>query len=104
MFDPLLAVFDRIMKKYIPKDYHGKITIDMLAELRRLSYSVQAGTIELDEAKQFLKDFLDTVFGDDVDEDVKNKIIDEVMKAIRVELTRIRMHIPRKGFRFSTTY
>jgi len=98
MFDPLYNIFTKIINKYLPDEYKGSQSIVLLTELRKVAYAVIRGNTTIEEAKDYLKDFFDTFFGDDLDEDIKNKLIDEVIKAIRVENTRIKFYIPRRGF------
>jgi len=99
ILDPLMATFNRIFNKYLQGKVDPTHKISLLAEFRRVCIAIQMGQLDFDEAKQYLYDFLTSLYGDDLDEDTKNKVIDEVLRAIRVETTRSQFAIPKKrGF------
>ena len=99
LLDPLLATFNRIFNKYLQGKVDPSHKISLLAEVRRVTIAVTTGQLDLDEAKQYLHDFLTSLYGDDLDDDTKNKVVDEIIRAIKVEVTREQFAIPKKrGF------
>jgi len=98
MFDPLLTVFEKILEKYLKDKLKGIEKFHLLTELRRLAYNYSIGNIDEDDIRAYLSDLLDTMFYEELDEDLKNKLINDFIKAMRVEKTSRTLSIPRKPF------
>lgn len=97
-FDPILVVFTKILEKHLGNILTGMDKLHLLTEIRRVSFGLISGSIELDEARSHIKDLLDILVSDTVDDEIKNEVIEEIMKALRVEVNRSRIRISRRGF------
>jgi len=100
MYDPILIQFEKIWKKYVGEDIDPRVKIGLLSDIRQACYAVRVGNMDFEEFRQFVKDMLSIVLGDKLDEETINKIVEELEKAVRVEVTRGRFIIPK---RFSFT-
>jgi len=100
MFDPTIAVVERIYNKYLKNYKDQSVKIQLLSELRIIIYNLQVGVLDEDEALQYLQTYIDTLLGDDVPDNVKNNVIEELKKAIKIEEVRGKLRVPKKKFTF----
>jgi len=98
MLDPILAVYNRIFQKYLQGKLKGTVPISLLAEIRRIQYALANGNLDLDEAKDYLRNLLDSIFEDEISDEDKNKIVSEFEKVFKIEIYRAKALAPRRGF------
>ena len=94
--DPLKKTFERIVNKYLGDKLTGMARIDFITRLTILSHNIQSGNVSLEEAESYINDLLYAIFGDELDEETRQKVKDEIMVALRVMSFEGKLTIPKR--------
>jgi len=81
--DPVRSTVLRILDKYLKNYIEGVDKVAFMTHMSIIADSIARGDVTVEEVQQYLRDFFDSILGDDVSDDVKNKIIEELIKAFR---------------------
>lgn len=87
-----LVVFDRIWTKYLKDKAPPLLRLELFREYKRVLMNISIGLMNVEEAKDYLLNLLQSYFGDELTSEDYEAIVNELLRVLKLEEMKTRIY------------